>query len=334
MTALQPDVTFVIAAFNAERFLHRAIESALAQTGVTVEVVVVDDRSADGTLAVAERFADKGIRTVALSENRGPGGARNAGFAAARGRWIAVLDADDTVMPGRMARMIGLAETAGAEIVVDNIETVSDDGVRSGPMFRREHLAGLSHLDLPTFMEGNRIFASKFNFGYMKPAFERRFLQENALRYDETLRIGEDYAFLASALAHGGGCVIDPDVGYVYHVRKGSISRVLERRHVEAMQRADTVFEREHDLDAKARAAFMARARSLTEAASFLTLVEHLKNRDVLMAFGTAMRDPAALRHLRMPIAERIRRAAARFPSATRRTAAAPGQPGSGGKAH
>ncbi len=70
------------------------------------------------------------------------------------------------------------------------------------------------------------------------------------MRYDETLRIGEDYILLASALAKGGRCVVEPDAGYAYHIRDGSISRVLELHHVEAMLAADAAFLRGHQLDA------------------------------------------------------------------------------------
>ena len=94
------------------------------------------------------------------------------------------------------------------------------------------------------------MFENTFSFGYMKPIFERHFLRRHALRYDETLRIGEDYILLASALAKGGRCVVEPSVGYSYHVRAGSISRVLELHHVEAMLAADAAFVRDHALDA------------------------------------------------------------------------------------
>ena len=83
---MQPDVSFVIAAYNAEATLGRAIDSALAQEGVAVEVIVVDDCSSDATLDVARSYADPRVRVVALQLNRGPGGARNAGLDAARGR--------------------------------------------------------------------------------------------------------------------------------------------------------------------------------------------------------------------------------------------------------
>ncbi|RVN04547.1 glycosyltransferase family 2 protein, partial [Sinorhizobium meliloti] len=123
-----PDVTFVVAAYNSADTIVRAIESALAQEGVTVEVVVVDDCSADATPALVAAIPDPRVRLIALDRNRGPGGARNAGIGAARGRWIAVLDSDDTVRPDRLRRMIERADAAGAQIAVDNLDVVSLDG--------------------------------------------------------------------------------------------------------------------------------------------------------------------------------------------------------------
>ena len=100
---------------------------------------------------------------------------------------------------------------------------------------------------------------------------------------------------MASALAKGGKCVVEPTTGYVYHIRTGSISRVLELHHVEAMRKADLVFARTHSMDAKAEAAFARRTRS------------------PLKAVWTALSDPAAVWHMGMPIAVRLRRLAAQF---------------------
>lgn len=306
---MQPDVTFLIAAHNAEDTIARAVESGLEQEGVAVEVVVVDDFSSDRTAEIARR--DPRVRVVELDENRGPGGARNAGLAVAAGRWVAVLDADDTVRPGRLARMIRRAETAGAEVVVDNLEIVREGAGAGETMFVPDHLDALSRISLAELIGTSLLFESAFSYGYMKPVFERRFLGAAGLRYDETLRIGEDYIFFASALARGGRCVVEPTAGYRYHIRAGSVSRVLELDHVEAMLRADTAFLRDHVLDARALAAQARRTRSLRQGASYLSLVRHLKRRAPLKAAGVALGDPAALRHLRMPIAARLRRLAA-----------------------
>lgn len=175
-------------------------------------------------------------------------------------------------------------------------------------MFGPALLGGLRELTLDRFIAGNLLFKSTFSLGYMKPVFERRFLVENNMRYIETLSIGEDYIFLASALAKGARCLVDPTSGYAYHIRKGSISRILEPRHIEAMLLADKDFLREHVLDKAALAAQAKRTRSLEQGASFLTLVEHLKKRAAAKALATALRDPLALRHLSMPIGVRMQR--------------------------
>jgi succinoglycan biosynthesis protein ExoO len=305
---MQPDVSFVIAAYNAEQSLARAVESALAQREVAVEVVVVDDCSNDRTAEVARSFPAEQVRVIALENNRGPGGARNAGLAAARGRWTAVLDSDDSVYPDRLARMIRRAERSGAQIAVDNLDVVQEAHSAKTTMFAPALLEKYSELSLADFIGANLLFKGTFSFGYMKPIFERSFVERNALRYEETLRIGEDYIFLASALARGGRCAVDPQPGYAYHIRSGSISRVLELHHVEAMLAADAAFMREYQLDAGAQAAQALRTRSLEEAVSFLTLVNDLKQRAPLRAIRTALRDPRAVRLLKMPIAARLHR--------------------------
>ncbi|RVC62353.1 MAG: glycosyltransferase family 2 protein [Mesorhizobium sp.] len=312
---MQPDVSFVIAAYNAEATLDRAIASAMAQRDVSVEVIVVDDCSRDRTLDVARSYPEDIVRVVALQRNRGPGGARNAGLEAARGRWVAVLDSDDAVYPGRICTMIARAEKAGAVIAVDNLQVVREDGVPEDTMFPADYLEGLAEISLADYIAGNIVFESRFNLGYLKPIFQRDFLEENGLRYDEKLIIGEDYILLASALARGGKCVVEPTTGYVYHIRTGSISRVLELHHVEAMLGADAAFASTYSnsMEGKAQAAFLRRGRSLRRAASFLSLVQHIKARSPLRAIWTALSDPAAVRHMSMPIAVRLRRVAAQF---------------------
>lgn len=310
---MQPDVSFVIAAYNAESTLVRAVDSALAQRGVSVEVIVVDDCSSDGTLAVARSYSDDRVRVVPLEHNGGPGAARNAGLDAARGRWVAVLDSDDSVLPDRLATMISRAEVEDAVMAVDNLVVIRADGTAPETMFAPGQLEQFPELTLARYIDGNLLFEVTFNFGYMKPIFLRGYLDHNHLRYDEDLRIGEDFILLASALARGGRCAVEPSVGYAYHIRSGSISRVLELRHVEAMQRADAVFERVNRLDGEARQAFTRRTRSLSRAATFLSLVQHIKSRSPLKAMRTALRDPSAIRHLRMPIAVRLRRVADQF---------------------
>lgn len=91
-------VSVLIPAYNAENFLHRAVATVRAQTVEVEEIIVVDDESTDHTAAVAERLG----ATVLRERHGGPAGARNAGLAAAKGDWIATLDADDVWHPRKL----------------------------------------------------------------------------------------------------------------------------------------------------------------------------------------------------------------------------------------
>jgi glycosyltransferase involved in cell wall biosynthesis len=97
-------VSVIIPAYNHARYLGEAIESALAQSHSPLEVIVVDDGSTDETAEVLTRFGDR-IRTL-RQRNRGPSAARNAGIAAARGDYLAFLDADDLWLPRKLERQL------------------------------------------------------------------------------------------------------------------------------------------------------------------------------------------------------------------------------------
>ena len=94
----------VIPAFNGAEFIGRTIESILAQTWPTVEVLVVDDGSTDGTQEVVARFGDR-VRLL-RQKNSGTPAARNLGLQHAKGEFFAVLDQDDLWLPQKLARQI------------------------------------------------------------------------------------------------------------------------------------------------------------------------------------------------------------------------------------
>lgn len=87
-----PLVSAIIPAYNAAKFVHTAIESAVAQTHHLLEIIVVDDGSRDNTSEVASQYPV----TVLRQQNGGPASARNNGVRAASGEWLAFLDHDDS----------------------------------------------------------------------------------------------------------------------------------------------------------------------------------------------------------------------------------------------
>lgn len=113
MTASPPLVTIVVPAFNAERTLEETLRSAAAQTHDPLEIVIVDDGSTDRTGAIAASFCEGEPRArLIVQDNRGVAAARNAGIRAARGAYVAPLDADDIWHPTKIARQVAVALAA------------------------------------------------------------------------------------------------------------------------------------------------------------------------------------------------------------------------------
>ena len=105
---MSPLVSILIPCYNAERWVKQCIESALAQTYPSKEVIVADDGSTDGTLEVLESFGDK--IQVLQTGHAGANVARNKLVAASRGDWLQFLDADDYLLPEKIADQIQLVD--------------------------------------------------------------------------------------------------------------------------------------------------------------------------------------------------------------------------------
>ena len=109
---MNPLVSILIPAYNAEPWIGDTIESALAQTWPRTEIVIVDDGSSDGTLAVAQRYASRTVRVLS-QPNQGGAAARNTAFAHAQGDYIQWLDADDLLAPQKIAAQMQIARECG-----------------------------------------------------------------------------------------------------------------------------------------------------------------------------------------------------------------------------
>lgn len=105
----RPLVSIVIPAFNADRFVGRAITSALSQTYTDLEILVVDDGSSDGTARVIQSFRDGRIRYL-FQPNQGQGAARNRAIRMSTGKYVTFLDADDCYLPRKVERQVVFLE--------------------------------------------------------------------------------------------------------------------------------------------------------------------------------------------------------------------------------
>jgi hypothetical protein len=119
-------ISFIVPNYNHARYVRAAIDSALAQTYSNTEIIVVDDGSTDNSREVLAEYGER-IRTI-FQANAGLSGARNTGVAAARGEYIALLDADDTIEPNYAERLLAvLASHSDADGVYCGFRFVDQD---------------------------------------------------------------------------------------------------------------------------------------------------------------------------------------------------------------
>ncbi len=216
-----PTVSVVIPTYNTRDCVRTAIDSALRQQGVPVEVVVVDDASSDGTADfVCEAYGqDERVRVIRCEKNGGPSAARNIGFNAARGAWIGLLDSDDWWKPNRLERL--LVHAGEADFIADNIMGYDvAAGIETGPIYEKIEDRRLHLIDfvLPSAPDTH-------DFGYLQPLIRRQFLVDHGLCYRENVRVGEDLILNLEFMAHGGRAMFIDEALYVYATPVGLVSR-------------------------------------------------------------------------------------------------------------
>ena len=220
--------SILIAAHNAAAFLDGAVSSALAQTCRAVEVIAVDDGSSDGTHEALAAWARRDARVTVLRHARchGAGAARNTAITQAKGRWIAVLDADDAFLPERIERLVVLAEQTGADLLADNlIERDFATGARLGTIFPPAAMVTDEPLSLSEMLRRDRVdLPGRAKLGFLKPIIRRDILVRSGVRYRPEIRVGEDLLFYFECVLAGGIYRLAPEALYLCSVRAGSAS--------------------------------------------------------------------------------------------------------------
>ncbi len=291
-----PRVSVIVPAYNAAGSLAATVASALNQSLAAVEVIVSDDGSTDATAAVAAELArqDARVRLLCSDRNGGAAAARNRALAAARGDWLAPLDADDRLAPDRLERLTLLGETLEADVVVDNLRLVDTEGRVLGEVLAHDDPLFSDGLSAAAFVRRNLFLTRGFKLGYLKPLFRRRFLEAHGLRQNEGLAIGEDFHFLLDCLMAGARVASDPEAGYDYRQTPGSLSRRLTLADLRALGAANRALLAlpEARADKALRKALVRRQWSAELNIHFMLFVEALKARRLVRAGSIFARHP------------------------------------------
>lgn len=235
----KPTVSVLVPAFNAIPFLNRSVNSALEQTLKSVEIIIVDDSSTDGTLELARRLSDTypNVRVVALLENGGPAAARNAAIAAATGDWLAILDADDAYDTDHLEGLCKIAEEHRADVVLSNFSFFD-------PVSQVRGADGVPSQDPPRvitrheYVAHSRPFLDNQDWGLLKPMLSTAFVRQRSISYPTHSRHGEDFLMMLDCLLAGGRIVVSPRPTYLYSHRGSGWSRTIVDYRAVAAQSA------------------------------------------------------------------------------------------------
>jgi glycosyltransferase involved in cell wall biosynthesis len=136
-----PLVSAIVAVYNGEGCVARAIDSVLAQQFESFELIVVDDASRDATPRVLAGYGDR-IRVIRRKRNRGLAAARNCGVDHARGQFVAFLDADDMWLPGRLAKTVeALQSHPTTTMSFSDVVPVDNNGLALAPTYLHPGMA-------------------------------------------------------------------------------------------------------------------------------------------------------------------------------------------------
>jgi len=209
-----PELSVIIPVFNARNYLDRCIDSLLAQTTDDLELIFVDDHGSDGAMSIAVRRASeytgkKSILFTGTPSNGGPGAARNEGLKLASGRYVAFVDADDTVSADFCEKLLRKAEESGADMVCCDIST-------GGVIHRNPDIS-----DKGYFL---RHFVSYFTTFI----YRREMLSEYGITFPVT-GSAEDTCFLTCCLLSSGRLAQIHEPLYQYIQHDGSMSRKKNR---------------------------------------------------------------------------------------------------------
>lgn len=216
-------ISVVIPIYNKAEHLQECLKSVLCQTLNNVEILCIDDGSTDNSIQIVKDFIRKNNYIVLIQQiNQGAGAARNVGIKAAKGEYIAFLDADD-FYPTKdiLARIYTAAKANNADICggsfceVDGDKRVSSFmGDMAGNTFSKE-----GWIDFCDY---------QFDYAYYRFIYRREFLLSNQLFFPNYRRY-QDPPFMLRAFVAAGKFYAIPDVTYCYRINCCPVDWTVEK---------------------------------------------------------------------------------------------------------
>lgn len=206
-------LSIIIPVYNKIRYVGNLLEQVRLQTFTDFECLLIDDGSTDGSGAVCDKFAAQDARfRVFHIPNGGVSHARNVGLDAARGKYVTFIDSDDGVRSGYLGSLVQCMEQSSAELVISGYEKVDADGNTLSVVIPEQK----GTLAFPSLLSSfARVQQQTGLYGCCVAKVFRRSLIQN-IRFDESLRLAEDFDFYLNLYEIVKTVCLDDHTDYLY----------------------------------------------------------------------------------------------------------------------
>ena len=215
-------VTIIVPVYNAEKTLRRCLDSIREQTWKDIEVIMVNDGSADESAAICREYCEQDERFVLIDKavNSGVADSRNRAIAAAHGKYLQFADSDDWLRTDATERMVEAAETEGVDLVIAGFYRVLERRIYTHRAIFME-----GKVTRERFVEGLMRAPTNYYYGVLwNKLFCTDIVRRQKIACPDDLEWCEDTTFNLSYFAHVKNVMVLPDPIYFYTKQKGSLS--------------------------------------------------------------------------------------------------------------
>jgi FkbM family methyltransferase len=245
--AAAPFVSIIVAAHNVDRYLPQSLDALVNQTLRNIEIIVVNDASSDRCAEIIDEYksAYPSLKIITCSSNKGLASVRNIGLRAATGQYVAFADGDDWVDVKMCEVLYRHAKENRAEVVIADATVFSEDTKTFGHFFDQHVRQTLDpRLRTATFGRQTEPRVLLLEPVAWSKLYERAFLQQHAIQFEDGMNSYEDICFHFSVLLKAKRiCLIDDRLFYYRQNRPGQISGRTSRKIFEVF----AVFNKIHE---------------------------------------------------------------------------------------
>lgn len=237
------EVTIGIPVYNAEKYIRRAMDSALAQTFASIEFLILDDCGSDLTIDIIRDYQKshprgKDIRIVSQPYNKGIGEARNRIVDETRGQYLYFMDSDDSISPNAIELLYNASKKYDADVVYGSYQRIEEYGGKVNNIYRKYTPAIFlkeNEFAIWVYESYNNLQAMIWNILFRIDVFRK-----NNLRY-LPINYLEDLVFTIDLPSYVNRAVMLEDITYFYFCREGSLSKYQKRTYIEKREIQSTI---------------------------------------------------------------------------------------------